>query len=65
MTNSNTMTVVALMNAMIGGTILVLPLLFLKSGIIISAIVTIITGFINYYSCKICLDHLQDDIDLP
>lgn len=59
------MTLVALMNAMIGGTILVLPLLYLKSGWLPSLVVTLITGIINYLSCKICFDHLLSDADLP
>lgn len=53
------------MNAMIGGTILVLPLMFLSAGYIPAILVTLITGGINYYSCKVCYDHLQEDADLP
>mgnify|MGYP002360690835 FL=1 len=62
---SGPLTLVALMNAMIGGTILVLPLMFLGAGYLPAIIVTLITGAINYYSCKVCYDHLQDDADLP
>jgi amino acid permease len=59
------MTLVALMNAMIGGTILVLPLLYLKAGWLPALVVTTITGIINYFSCKICFDHLLGDSDMP
>lgn len=65
MSTSTSMTLVALMNAMIGGTILVLPLLYLKSGWLPSLFITIFTGVINYISCKICFDHLLSDNDLP
>lgn len=65
MTTKAPVTVVALMNAMIGGTILVLPLLYLQAGIISSLVATLITGLVNYYSCSVCLDHLQDNVDLP
>jgi sodium-coupled neutral amino acid transporter 9 len=65
MTTKAPITVVALMNAMIGGTVLVLPLLFLRAGLVPSVIATIITGLINYNACRICLKHLQNDKDLP
>lgn len=65
MSTSGPLTLVALMNAMIGGTILVLPLMFLASGYLPALIATLLTGVINYYSCKICYDHLQEDSDLP
>lgn len=65
MATSNLLTLVALMNAMIGGTILVIPLMFLSAGLIPSIIITVLTGIINYWSCKICYDHLRDDPDLP
>lgn len=65
MGTSNFITLVALMNAMIGGTILVLPLLFLSAGLIPAIIVTVLSGAINYWSCKLCYDHLRDDPDLP
>jgi amino acid permease len=64
MSTSAPVTVVALMNAMIGGTILILPLLFLNAGLIPSLFATIITGLANYYSCYVCFKHLQDDPDL-
>ena len=41
------LTIVALMNAMIGGTILILPLIFLQAGIIPSLVSCIIMGLVN------------------
>jgi amino acid permease len=58
MSTTAPLTVVALMNAMIGGTILILPLLFLHAGFIPAMIATLITGIVNYYSCYICHQHL-------
>ena len=59
------MTIVAIMNGMIGGTILVLPLLFMSAGILPSIISLVLIGLVNYISSKICIDHLADDADLP
>lgn len=59
------MSVVALMNGMIGGTILVLPILFLHAGLIPSLISLLIMGIVNELSCRICVYHLGSDKDLP
>lgn len=61
---SNTMTVIALVNGMIGGIILAMPLLALDAGVLLIAPITIITGFFSYFSCLLCLRHLQHFSDL-
>ena len=44
-----------------GGTILFLPNLFLKSGIILSMIILIIFAYISYKTCLIFLYHMKDE----
>lgn len=65
MTLTVPLTIVALMNAMIGGTILVLPVIFMQSGIVPSLVACVIMGLVNQISCRICIDHLGADKDLP
>ena len=60
MTISNVMTVVGLLNGMIGGVILVLPLLALKTGSLLILPITIFTGFVSYYTCLLCIRHLKN-----
>ena len=54
------MTVIGLTNGMIGGIILVMPLLSLKTGWLLIAPITIISGLFSYFSCLLCLRHLRD-----
>ena len=61
---SNPMTVVGLVNGMIGGIILVMPILALQTGTVLIAPVTIIFGFFSYFSCLLCLRHLRCYPDL-
>ncbi len=58
------MTVVGLVNGMIGGVILVLPLLALKTGTFLILPITIFTGFVSYYACLLCIRHLKNFKDL-
>jgi len=51
------MTVVAMVNGMIGGLILVLPIMALNAGYIFTLIVIAITGFLSWYSCFLCVEH--------
>ena len=46
---------------MIGGSILVFPLMFLESGLIVSTIVLMITGYISFQTCKLYLSHTKED----
>ena len=56
--------VISLTNAMIGGLILVLPLLTLEGGVLMTPIIILVTGFFSYYSCYICVIHLGNHEDL-
>jgi amino acid permease len=64
MTLSNKMTVIGLTNGMIGGVILVLPLLALETGWLLILPVTIFSGFVSYYTCSLCLRHMKNYKDL-
>jgi amino acid permease len=56
--------VLAMINGMIGGLILVLPILTKQGGTVLSFIVITITGFFSYYSCALCVKHLGSHSDL-
>lgn len=58
------MIVVSLINGMVGGVILVLPLLALESGSISSGLIISFLGIISYYSCMLCVKHLGSYSDL-
>jgi hypothetical protein len=53
-----------LVNGMIGGLILILPVMSLESGWLLTLIVVLVTGFISYYSCNLCLIHTSNESDL-
>ena len=61
---SNPMTVIGLVNGMIGGIILVMPIMALKTGSLLIAPTTIISGFFSYFSCLLLLRHLKNYKDL-
>ena len=61
---STKMVVLSMINGMIGGLILLLPILALKTGYALSIIVIVTAGFFSYYSCCLCLLHLGDQPDL-
>ena len=61
---SNGMTIVALVNGMIGGIILVMPILALKTGYLMISPVVLISGFFSYFSCLLCVRHLRNYKDL-
>jgi hypothetical protein len=58
------MTVVGMVNGMIGGLILILPVLALNAGYLLSFIVILLTGLFSYYSCYLCVIHMGDQPDL-
>jgi hypothetical protein len=58
------MVVIGMINGMIGGVILVLPLLVLEAGSIGSGIVILVSGIFSYYSCMLCVKHLGSFSDL-
>jgi amino acid permease len=47
-----------MLNSMIGGTMLALPLLFRDTGMITSLIILLLSGFISSKTCNIFLIHL-------
>lgn len=49
---------------MIGGVILVLPLLTLEAGSIETGIIILFSGVFSYYSCMLCVKHLGTYSDL-
>jgi amino acid permease len=63
-TLSNNMVIIALVNGMIGGIILVMPILALKSGYVMIGPVVLISGFFSFYSCLLCLKHMRNYKDL-
>ena len=62
---SNPMTVVALVNGMIGGIILVMPIMALKTGTALIAPLVIVSGFFSFFSCLLIVRHLScfKDVD--
>lgn len=56
--------VIAMINGMIGGLILVLPILAQQGGTVLSFIVILVTGFFSFYSCYLCVIHLGSHEDL-
>ena len=61
---SNSMTVIGLVNGMIGGIILVMPIMSLHTGSLLIAPTCLITGFFSYFSCQLLLRHLRNYKDL-
>ncbi|EGR33213.1 transmembrane amino acid transporter protein, putative [Ichthyophthirius multifiliis] len=57
--NSTFSTLFSMLNTMVGGTILLLPVLFQKAGIILSVIIVSISGYISYKTCDVYMQHLK------
>lgn len=59
------LTVLSLVNGMIGGLILILPVLTLSAGYLTALGVILVTGFFSYFSSKLCVLHVggADDLD--
>lgn len=55
---TNSMTVVGLLNGMLGGTILVLPLIGLTTGYFTSLAVCLLMGTISFYTAYLIMLHL-------
>lgn len=58
------MTIVAMVNGMIGGLILILPILALDAGYMLTFLVILVTGFFSWYSCYLCVKHCDAYPDL-
>jgi len=59
-----TTTVLALLNGMFGGSIMVLPILALQVGWFYLSLIVITTVIINWYSCHLVLMHLGNERDV-
>ena len=58
------MTTLGMVNGMIGGLILILPIYALNSGYVTTLIVILLTGLFSFYSCYLCVLHMGDQSDL-
>ena len=58
------MAIIGMVNGMIGGLILLLPVYALDAGYILTLIVIFVTCVFSYYSCYLCLIHMGDQPDL-
>jgi len=58
------MAILCIVNGMIGGLILILPVMALEGGWLMTMLVILMTGFISYYSCHLCLIHTGTEPDL-
>lgn len=56
--------ILALLNGMIGGLMVILPILVLQTGSLLSFIVILITGFLSFYSCYLYIQHMGDYTDI-
>lgn len=57
--NSTMSTVFSLLNSMIGGTMLFLPLYFNSTGFISSTVVMVIMSLISYKTCDVYIQHMK------
>lgn len=57
--SSNVMTVVALLNGMIGSSMLILPILTLHTGILNSLLLVVVIGVFSWYACQISMMHMH------
>lgn len=61
---SGNMTVLSIVNGMIGGLILLLPVMALETGWLLTLIILVMTGLMSYYSCYLCVIHTGSEADL-
>jgi sodium-coupled neutral amino acid transporter 9 len=63
-TDSSTKTVFNIANTMIGSTVIVFPILFIKDGLVGSVIIMFVIGCIQYLTCRLLVLHnRQDELD--
>mmetsp|Transcript_9288 Transcript_9288/g.817 ORF Transcript_9288/g.817 Transcript_9288/m.817 type:complete len:109 (+) Transcript_9288:44-370(+) len=64
-TNSSVNTIFSLVNSMVGGTMLLFPVLCMQAGIITSTFIMGISCFVSYTTCAIFTKHMKDsEIDI-
>lgn len=61
---SNLMAICGLLNGMIGGTILLLPIIGLSTGYLMSGIISILVGLFSYYTGHLTVVHLGTAKDM-
>jgi amino acid permease len=61
---SSPLTVIGMVNGMIGGLVLILPVDALHAGFGFTVLIIVITGAFSFYSCYLCVIHLGDQKDL-
>lgn len=58
--NPSWRTICAMVNSMIGGTMLTLPILFRESGLATGIVILLISGIISYKTCSLYVIHMSD-----
>lgn len=58
--NPSWRTICAMVNSMIGGTMLTLPILFRDSGLGIGTLILLISGLISYKTCSLYVLHMSE-----
>ena len=58
------MSIMGMVNGMIGGLLLILPVDALHAGYITTSTIIVFTGAFSFFSCYLCLMHLGDQPDL-
>ena len=58
------MVVLSMVNGMIGGLILILPVMAISSGYLLGMLIIGTTGFFSYFSCRLCIAHIDNEPDL-
>ena len=54
------MIVLSLTNGMIGGLILILPVMALNAGYVVTTLICLATGIFSFYSSYLCVKHMGD-----
>lgn len=62
-TDSSPKTIWGITNVMIGSAMIVYPVLFVKSGIVLSSIVMLVVACIQYFTCRLLVIHNRPDED--
>ena len=57
---SGPMIVLSLTNGMIGGLILILPVMALDAGYVVTIAICLATGMYSFYSSYLCVRHMGD-----
>lgn len=58
--NSSWSTIATLINSMLGGAMLTLPILYRSSGIITGIIILLVSGLISYKTCSLYVLHMKE-----